>query len=282
MNKLPAEIICKILSFVLYEYPLSIVSFQKACKHHDALVNQWHPFRTLCALRRYSMAVNKSENIKISVDFHLVDAELAVLPLLHNMHMHSNDQLNNAVIRDEDNDANINLRGHISDMTQQTLGRIRNSSETRELSETSIENSPTQILIAADWKKLFIENWQQETSLSRGKCIVSGTLVKFGTMGTMQTFANSIYGAFNNTISVWDIATGDAMLKLSGHTEGITVLQVDEQFLVSASFDKCVRVWSSVTGALLNVCELDAVVRSLRFNNIEIVAGGNHTCIFSC
>jgi WD40 repeat protein len=68
----------------------------------------------------------------------------------------------------------------------------------------------------------------------------------------------------DRTIRVWDIATGERLLLLEGHTENVVyVCVVDTQEglrIVSGSWDKTVRVWDSTTGECLQILEVPTEV----------------------
>jgi eukaryotic-like serine/threonine-protein kinase len=56
--------------------------------------------------------------------------------------------------------------------------------------------------------------------------------------------------SFDNTVKLWDTATGREMLTLNGHTEWVTSVAFgpDGKLLASASSDKTVKLWDTTTG----------------------------------
>ena len=42
---------------------------------------------------------------------------------------------------------------------------------------------------------------------------------------------------------VWSAYTGDRLLTLKSHTDGVTCLQFDDKVIVSGSYDKTVKLW---------------------------------------
>ncbi|HEY9824682.1 MAG TPA: hypothetical protein V6D19_04485, partial [Stenomitos sp.] len=54
----------------------------------------------------------------------------------------------------------------------------------------------------------------------------------------------------DNTLKVWDLATGNVLRTLSGHTDSVTGVTVspDGLFVVSASWDNTLKVWKLATG----------------------------------
>ena len=52
-------------------------------------------------------------------------------------------------------------------------------------------------------------------------------------------------GTDNSAVGIWSLETGDIVLKLEGHRQGITdVRAVSDDLVVSASYDFTVRMWS--------------------------------------
>jgi WD40 repeat protein len=60
----------------------------------------------------------------------------------------------------------------------------------------------------------------------------------------------AISGARDKEIQVWELATGQALKTLSGHTEQVyqVVLSPDEKQLLSVSYDRTIRIWDLTTG----------------------------------
>lgn len=42
---------------------------------------------------------------------------------------------------------------------------------------------------------------------------------------------------------VWSAYTGDRLLTLKSHTDGVTCLQFDDKVIVSGSYDRTVKLW---------------------------------------
>ncbi|MBE9208783.1 serine/threonine protein kinase [Nostoc sp. LEGE 06077] len=61
----------------------------------------------------------------------------------------------------------------------------------------------------------------------------------------------------DNTIKVWDLATGKEIRTLKGHTNGVSsvVISPDGQTLVSASRDNTIKVWNFATGKEIRTLE---------------------------
>ncbi|MDX2163429.1 MAG: NB-ARC domain-containing protein [bacterium] len=64
-----------------------------------------------------------------------------------------------------------------------------------------------------------------------------------------------IVSASDNTVRVWDAATGAAVRTLTGHEDDVNsaAFSPDEKWIVSASGDNTVRVWNAATGAEVRV-----------------------------
>jgi WD40 repeat protein len=72
----------------------------------------------------------------------------------------------------------------------------------------------------------------------------------------------------DQTVRLWDPATGAMMQRLEDHSRGIKAVafSMDGKQLASASNDWTVRLWETATGALLQTIEVDTIVRALSFS----------------
>ncbi|KAH8743408.1 WD40-repeat-containing domain protein [Diaporthe sp. PMI_573] len=75
-------------------------------------------------------------------------------------------------------------------------------------------------------------------------------------------------GSGDNTVKVWDAATGAYMQTLEGHGLPVTsaAFSADGQRLASGSHDKTVKVWDVATGACAQTLEIDRVITHLSFD----------------
>lgn len=64
-----------------------------------------------------------------------------------------------------------------------------------------------------------------------------------------------ISSALDNTIKIWDTATGKCLRTLFGHVQGIWGLDFDKLRIVSGSHDKTLRIWDTETGRCLYALE---------------------------
>ncbi|BFZ54823.1 hypothetical protein PYCC9005_001860 [Savitreella phatthalungensis] len=93
-----------------------------------------------------------------------------------------------------------------------------------------------------------------------------------------------ITGSSDTTIMTWDMAAGRALQCYRGHTEPVLNLRFNNDYVLSASKDRTIRIWSRQEGTR----EAHTCVRVLRGHhaavngvqldgNIIISAGGDHT-----
>ena len=64
-------------------------------------------------------------------------------------------------------------------------------------------------------------------------------------------------GSDDNTIKIWDRATGVCLQTLEGHGDGVTsvVFSADSQHLASGSRDKTIKIWDYAIGDCLQTLE---------------------------
>ena len=76
-------------------------------------------------------------------------------------------------------------------------------------------------------------------------------------------------GSDNETVRLWDAATGAALQILEGHSKYVTsvAFSPDGKLVVSGSEDKTVRLWDAATGAALQRLEgHSSFVKSVAFS----------------
>ncbi|KAJ3133065.1 hypothetical protein HK100_004681 [Physocladia obscura] len=56
-----------------------------------------------------------------------------------------------------------------------------------------------------------------------------------------------VTGGHDNIIRVWDAETNKCIKELTGHTQGVSGVQFDDQIIISCSLDRTVRIWSMKT-----------------------------------
>ena len=71
-------------------------------------------------------------------------------------------------------------------------------------------------------------------------------------------------GSWDNTIRLWDAATGAETARLEGHLSGVAALcRLPDGRLASGSDDNTIRLWNVATGAEIARLEFDAPVGAL-------------------
>ena len=52
-----------------------------------------------------------------------------------------------------------------------------------------------------------------------------------------------MYNDYPPFTQVWSVHSGERLLTLKSHTDGVTCLQFNDQVIVSGSYDKSVKLW---------------------------------------
>ena len=89
-----------------------------------------------------------------------------------------------------------------------------------------------------------------------------------------------VSGSYDKTIRVWNVDTGECILTLKGHTDGVrsVVFNHDGTKIVSGSYDNTIRVWNVDTGECILTLKghgTKIVSQSVVFNHdgTKIVSG---------
>jgi WD40 repeat protein len=65
--------------------------------------------------------------------------------------------------------------------------------------------------------------------------------------------SHALSGSYDNTLRLWDLATGETLRTLKGHTNGVVAVAAlaDGSRALSGSFDSTLRLWDLATGETL-------------------------------
>lgn len=166
MNRVPPEIVCRILSLLLDEFPPAIGAFEITSSRHKAIINGWNSYRQMSLMRKYSTEYTSTTTPEqpASSDYHLVDAEMAVL---QNLHTASMDEVvtgvNAAVIAGthDDDDMSWLMQGHITDFSRFEVQEPTNLLAADQVtdSELLLTDPTTDIPPKINWKQVFTSNY---------------------------------------------------------------------------------------------------------------------------
>ncbi|GAA6051900.1 hypothetical protein JCM3770_006565 [Rhodotorula araucariae] len=101
--------------------------------------------------------------------------------------------------------------------------------------------------LSLDWRKLFRDRWLLERRWETGKPSWSWFEGHSDSVYCVQFDERKIVsGSRDQTIRIWDVASGTAMATLRGHQGSVLCLQYDDEVLISGSSDSRVVVWDLV------------------------------------
>jgi F-box and WD-40 domain protein CDC4 len=94
-----------------------------------------------------------------------------------------------------------------------------------------------------------------------------------------DTYRNRcVSGSMDNTAKVWDIATGDCLRTLTGHTSLVGLLGITSNHLVSAASDSRTHVWDANTYELQHLLSFDGhAVSGIHHDRTRLVVGSGGT-----
>ena len=128
------------------------------------------------------------------------------------------------------------------------------------------------------WIDMIVDNWTPSFSALEGRPSPISVVV-FSPGRRLLASASE-----DNTIRIWDSATGVLRSTLKGHSGSIKtiVFSPNGQLLASASWDKTVRLWDSATGTLRGTLEghLDCISAVVFSPNGQLLASVSWDIIF--
>ena len=80
----------------------------------------------------------------------------------------------------------------------------------------------------------------------------------------------------DNTVKVWNVATGECLQTLSGHTSLVGLLGTSPNYLVSAAADGCLRIWDQNSGDLKHILSSHAgAITCFQHDETKVVSGSD-------
>lgn len=85
-------------------------------------------------------------------------------------------------------------------------------------------------------------------------------------------------GSMDNTVKLWDIATGDCLQTFTGHTSLVGLLGMSPNNIVSAAADHSLRVWDANTQELKHILSSHAAaITCFQHDETKVVSGSDGT-----
>jgi WD40 repeat protein len=89
--------------------------------------------------------------------------------------------------------------------------------------------------------------------------------------------SRALSGSADQTLRLWDLATGATLRTLEGHTSGVRAVAVlaDGSRALSGSYDHTLRLWDLVTGECLAKYYADAAIGCIVFARDDLIVAGS-------
>ena len=89
--------------------------------------------------------------------------------------------------------------------------------------------------------------------------------------------SRALSGSSDNTLRLWDLASGETLRTLEGHTSGVSAVAVlgDGSRALSGSSDNTLRLWDLASGECLAEYYADAKIDCLAFARDDLVVAGS-------
>ncbi|KAI0115867.1 quinon protein alcohol dehydrogenase-like superfamily [Nemania sp. FL0031] len=103
------------------------------------------------------------------------------------------------------------------------------------------------------WKDVYRDRFKVGSNWQKGRCTIKTFSGHANGVTCLQFDDNMLAtGSYDATVKIWNIEKGEVVQTLQGHTMGIRALQFDDRMLVSGSLDGTVKIWNWRTGACIN------------------------------
>ncbi|KAI0965864.1 quinon protein alcohol dehydrogenase-like superfamily [Xylaria arbuscula] len=92
-----------------------------------------------------------------------------------------------------------------------------------------------------------------------------------------------VSGSLDNTLRLWNTASGTCVRVDFGHTEGVWVIATDNLRVVSGAGDSLVKVWDTTTGNCLRTIALHTMpVTCIGLTDSMLATGSDDCCVIVC
>ncbi|KAI1277645.1 quinon protein alcohol dehydrogenase-like superfamily [Xylaria sp. FL0933] len=131
---------------------------------------------------------------------------------------------------------------------------VEEQAKRRCIKETTDNNSESaQRKRFRPWKDVYRDRFKVGSNWQKGRCTIKTFSGHANGVTCLQFDDNMLAtGSYDATIKIWNIEKGEVVRTLQGHTMGIRALQFDDRMLVSGSLDGTVKIWNWRTGACIN------------------------------
>jgi len=125
------------------------------------------------------------------------------------------------------------------------------------------------------WKAVYRDRFKVGSNWQKGRCTIKTFSGHDNGVTCLQFDDNMLAtGSYDATIKIWNIEKGEVIRTLQGHTMGIRALQFDDRMLVSGSLDGTVKIWNWRTGACINTLEHQGGVITVHMEG-DLLASGS-------
>ncbi|TGJ87412.1 hypothetical protein E0Z10_g1326 [Xylaria hypoxylon] len=124
------------------------------------------------------------------------------------------------------------------------------------------------------WKDVYRDRFKVGSNWQKGRCTTKTFSGHANGVTCLQFDDNMLAtGSYDATIKIWNIEKGEVVRTLKGHTMGIRALQFDDRMLVSGSLDGTVKIWNWRTGACINTLNHQGGVITVHMEGDYLASG---------